>query len=95
MDELLARIEKLESALQQIEERNQRVESEKAWETSLTRRVSILVITYLIASVVLLSIEAERPFLSALVPTAGFFLSTLSLPVVKKSWLESERHHSR
>lgn len=35
----------LEKRLKTIEERNRRVETEKAWETSVTRRLSIAVLT--------------------------------------------------
>lgn len=38
----------LESRLAEIESRNARVENDKAWETSLTRKISILFMTYAI-----------------------------------------------
>ena len=72
--------------LQAIAERNRRVEAEKAWEKSLTRRAFISLITYLTASLFLWFVGLSFSFISALVPTGGFLLSTLSLPWVKKWW---------
>ena len=73
--------------LQKIHERNARVEADKAWETSKTRRVLIALLTYGVVVVFLLVIDAPNPFLAALVPAAGFVLSTLSLPFIKSWWL--------
>ncbi len=41
-------MQNLESRLSAIESRNARVENDKAWETSLTRKISILLMTYVI-----------------------------------------------
>ncbi|PIN87581.1 hypothetical protein COV12_03100 [Candidatus Woesearchaeota archaeon CG10_big_fil_rev_8_21_14_0_10_32_24] len=70
-----------------FEQRNKRVESDKAWETSYTRRSIIAAITYLIVVWFLYLINAPTPWLNAFVPTAGFVLSTLTLPFFKKWWL--------
>ncbi|MBW2983974.1 hypothetical protein KY361_02575 [Candidatus Woesearchaeota archaeon] len=71
-----------------IVERNKRVEADKAWETSFTRRSIIAVMTYIIIVIFLYIIEADSPWLSALVPTVAFVLSTASLPLFKKLWLK-------
>lgn len=76
-----------ERRLEAIEQRNIRVETDKAWETSLTRRVSIALLTYLTASLFLWLINISLPLLSALVPTGGYLLSTLSLPWIKQQWM--------
>ena len=70
-----------------IQERNARVEADKAWETSLTRRVFIAVVTYLIAASWLAIIGESMIWLKAVVPTGGYLLSTLSLPFVRKWWV--------
>jgi uncharacterized membrane protein YccC len=75
--------------LQSIRERNKRVELDKAWETSLTRRTVIAVLTYFFVVIFLLAIGAPRPWLSALVPAIGFILSTLSMPLFRRYW---EKH---
>lgn len=79
----------IENELRGIRERNKRVEAEKAWEVSLTRRFFIAVITYFTVAVFLWSIEAPFPLLNALVPSAGYLLSTASLPWVKRWWLKN------
>lgn len=73
--------------VREIIERNKRVETDKAWETSKTRRLSIAVLTYAIATFFLWSIHNEGFLLNALIPTGGYLLSTLSLPWMKKVWM--------
>lgn len=76
------------SELQAIHERNQRVEADKAWETSWTRRGLIAVLTYTVIVVFFVMVKFPRPLVSALVPTVGFVLSTLSLSLAKRVWLK-------
>ena len=71
-----------------IKDRNARVERDKAWEQSYTRRFLICVITYICAALVMHSMNVARPFLSAIIPPLGYYLSTLSLPLVKHWWLQ-------
>ena len=80
-------MENLEQKIQQIEERNIKVEADKAWETSWTRRLLITVFTYLAIGVYLWAIEIQRPWLNAIVPAVAFMLSTLTMPFFKKLWL--------
>jgi hypothetical protein len=74
-------------SVEQILERNSRVEIDKAWETSKTRRACIAVLTYITVCIFLIMIGNDRPFINGLVPVAGFLLSTLSLRSVKRFWL--------
>lgn len=77
----------LEKEIAAIKARNKRVETDKAWETSWTRRLCIMVLTY--AVVVLYSAtisQVSNVFLSSLVPVMGFLLSTLSLRLIRKAW---------
>lgn len=77
----------LEKEIEQIKERNKRVELDKAWETSWTRRVCIMILTYIV--VVFYSYVIRRVnniFLSSFVPVIGFTLSTLSLRLFRKLW---------
>lgn len=76
----------LEERVQAIEERNRRVDLNKRWETSIERKLSILVLTYLTMILVMWRLDVARPWLNAIVPTLGFFLSTLTLPLLKKVW---------
>ncbi len=79
-------MQNLESRLSAIESRNARVENDKAWETSLTRKISILLMTYVILWVYMNLLGVENWYLHALVPTCGYFLSTLALPVIRNMW---------
>ncbi len=82
------RLEKIEQQLELIKQRNAKVQADKAWEVSAIRISAICVITYLVAATVLALIGAQRFLLSALIPVLGFFLSTQSLPVIKRWWIE-------
>ena len=79
--------EKIESEIKNIKARNARVELDKRWETSWTRRLCICVLTYIVVVIYCFMIEAgSNIFLSSLVPVIGFTLSTLSLGLVRKVW---------
>ena len=79
--------QQIEQEFENIKQRNRRVEADKAWEVSKTRRGFIAVTTYLVASIWLIVIRDGNPFLKALIPMVGYLLSTLSLPIIKKIWL--------
>jgi hypothetical protein len=83
-------MEIIEERLNKIEERNKRVELDKAWETSFVRILSISVITYVAAFFALYSIGANKPYLSSIIPVLGFILSTQSIPIIKKSWIKNK-----
>lgn len=78
--------------ISEILARNNRVENDKAWETSKTRRAIIAFLTYLTASVFLKLIGNDAPFANALVPFGGYLFSTISLPLVKQWWLSHYRN---
>ncbi len=71
-----------------IVQRNARVEADKAWETSWTRRFVIAIGTYLIVALYLLILDVPNNWLHAFVPSGAYLISTLSLPVLKSFWLE-------
>ncbi len=77
---------KIDDQIQDIIERNKRVEQDKKWETSWTRRIILTVLTWIAAFLFLHIIKVENPAFAALVPAGGFLLSTLSLPFVRKIW---------
>lgn len=79
--------ESIEEQIKEIEERNQRVEADKAWETSWTRRALLTVFTYLAIGVYMRAIDIPRAWLNAVVPAVAFMLSTLTMPLFKKMWL--------
>ena len=73
--------------IREIRRRNARVEADKAWETSNTRRGLIFVSTYIVVVLFLLMIGAEDAWVTALVPSGAYLLSTLTLPFAKELWL--------
>lgn len=78
----------LEERVAGIEERNHKVEIDKVWETSWSRRILLAAFTYLAISFYLQAIEIQRPWLNAIVPSIGFLLSTLTLPFFKNLWIK-------
>ena len=84
-------IKELEKRIDDIETRNKRVEGDKAWETSTLRKILILVLTYIFAVLYLKIADTTNPFLGAVVPCAGFFLSTQTLNIIKKKWLSNRK----
>ena len=75
--------------IETIKERNRRVETDKAWETSNARRIIIAIMTYIVIVIFLFIINVPKPWFTALIPTIGFLLSTLTLSIFKKWWLKS------
>lgn len=77
----------LAQEIAQIQLRNKRVELDKAWETSWTRRICICILTYIIVVTYSYIVRNyDNIFLSSLVPVIGFTLSTLSLKYIRKVW---------
>lgn len=81
-------LKNLESRLRKIEERNMRVELDKAWEISWTRRILIAFFTYFSIALYLKFIVGIEPWINAVVPSIGFLLSTLTLPFFKSLWIK-------
>ena len=81
-------MENLEQRVKNIEERNKRVEADKAWETSITRTLFIAISTYLLILIFMLLIKDEHAFLNALVASLGYLISSTSYGVLKKRWLK-------
>jgi len=76
----------LEEEINKIKERNKRVEIDKSWETSYSRRILITVFIYLIIGFYLSLIDIAQPWLNAIVPAGAYILSTLILPFLKEFW---------
>lgn len=91
LNDLQNRIQALEDINQQVLVRNKRVEADKAWETSWTRKLLIIIFTYLSISLYLQFIVGINPWINAVVPSLGFLLSTLTLPYFKELWIKKHR----
>ena len=83
-------MENISKEIELIKERNKRVELDKAWETSLARKIIIAVLTYLVIVLFFYFASLSKPFINAIVPTLGFILSTLSLSLFKKLWIKAK-----
>ena len=83
----------IEKHIAQIQERNAKVEADKAWEVSWTRRGIIAIFTYFIVVLFLIIINAQDPWLAALVPAGAYLFSTLTLPFIKNWWLKNRYKH--
>ena len=79
-------LEDLEKRIQVIEKRNQKVALDKKWETSWTRRFGIALLTYLTMGIYMGFIGSENAWVSAVIPTTGFLLSTLTLTALRTWW---------
>lgn len=82
----------IENEILKIKERNKRVELDKAWETSLIRKLCICILTYIVVVVYSIIInKTSSVWLSSLVPVIGFTLSTLSLKLVRNIWEKNKK----
>lgn len=75
--------------LEIIEARNQKVELDKKWEGSWTRKILIILFTFISIGLYMWVIGVDKPLLNAVIPSLGFTLSTLTLSVFKKIWSKS------
>lgn len=81
-------MESIEKRVDVIEQRNKKVELNKAWETSLFRKIIIALLTYIVIVLFFVVAQLPKPFINPIIPTAGFLLSTLSLSFFKKTWIK-------
>jgi hypothetical protein len=82
----MSSLEEIQKEIELIKQRNKRVEVDKAWETSLTRKVLLILFTYLAIGLYMNAISVPNPWLNAVVPSVGFLLSTLTLSFFKEYW---------
>ena len=85
-------LKEIEQEIKNIKARNKRVELDKKWETSWTRKICICILTYIVVIIYSYVIRnSDNIFLSSLVPVIGFTLSTLSLSFVRKVWEKNNK----
>ena len=84
----MASVKDLEKEIKKIKQRNKRVEADKEWETSRVRKILIAILTYAVIVSFFFAANLPKPFINSIVPSAAFILSTLTLPIFRKLWLE-------
>lgn len=82
-------MEELKNELDLIKKRNNKVEIDKAWETSWFRKITIAILTYAVIVLFFITLGFNKPFINAIVPTLGFLLSTLSISILKNYWIKN------
>ena len=66
-------LKEMEQEIEQIKQRNKKVELDKKWETSYTRKICICILTYIVVIIYSYVIRKyDNIFLSSLVPVIGF-----------------------
>jgi hypothetical protein len=81
-------MDNLEQRIKNIEDRNERVEADKAWETSFARRAILAISSYLVIAIFFIAIDIPNPWLNAIVPALAFIIQQLSMPYFKKWWMK-------
>ncbi len=84
----MAIIQDLEKEIQKIKDRNQRVEADKAWEISWSRKIVIALVTYIAIALFLSLTNMQNPWEGAIIPTVGFLLANMSIPLFKNLWVK-------
>ena len=82
----MGEIDQLRAEIAAIKERNAKVESDKSWETSWSRKFVIFILTYGAIIIYFYAAGLPNPFVNSLVPALAFVISTLSLPFFKNYW---------
>ncbi len=81
------KLKNLENEIGAIKARNKRVEADKAWEVSWSRRVLIAILTYIVIVVFMIVADFEKPLVGALVPSAAYLISMSTLHLFKNWWI--------
>lgn len=80
-------LEFLKKELEQIHQRNKRVELDKAWELSWTRKLIVAFLTYIVIVIFFVFAALPSPFVNSIVPALAFVISSSSLSLFKRLWL--------
>jgi len=86
----MPKLKEINLEINKIKERNKKVELDKAWETSITRKIIIAILTYIVITIFFYFAGLPKPLINSIVPSIAFILSTLSLPLFKKIWINNK-----
>ena len=79
-------LKNLEKEIENIKERNKKVELDKSWETSWTRKICIMILTYIVVIIYSYVIRKyDNILLSSLVPVIRIYIIYIILKVYKKN----------
>ena len=79
-------LKEIEQEIQKIKQRNKRVELDKKWETSWTRKICIMILTYIVVIIYSYVIRnSDNIFLSSLVPVIRIYFINSIFKSNKKS----------
>ncbi len=84
----MSTLKQIQSEIKSIKERNKKVEADKAWEISLTRKIIIALFTYAVVVLFFYFAGLPNPMINSIVPSLAFLLSTLTLPLFKHIWIK-------
>jgi putative acetyltransferase len=71
-----------------LKERNKKIEADKAWEISWTRRAIVGGTTYIIVAAWLAMLGVNHHLLHAFVPVLAYVLTIVMLPMLKQYWID-------
>ena len=83
-------LKSLQKEIDSIKLRNKKVAADKSWETSWTRKFTILLLTYIVVSIFFISMKLPDPFVNSIVPAMAFVISNLSIPIFRKWWIRKQ-----
>lgn len=89
-------LEELEQEIETIKERNKRVELDKKWETSTTRKVCICILTYIVVVIYSYIVRNyDNIFLSSLVPVIRIYFIYIIIKIYKENMGERSKIESQ
>jgi uncharacterized membrane-anchored protein len=88
----MANEKNLVKRIELLEARNKRVDTDKAWETSWIRKILIMILTYLVVISYLHFVVHINPWINGFVPVIGYFLSTQTISIVKRRWIQKRKN---
>lgn len=91
MSKLSKEVENLKREVEKIQERNRRVETDKAWETSRTRNIFIALSSFVLIYIVMRQVNADHPLANAVLASLAYYFSTLSYGAIKSWWLKRRK----
>ena len=89
-------LKELDQEIKIIKQRNKRVELDKKWETSATRKICICVLTYIVVVIYSYIVRNyDNIFLSSLVPVIRIYVIYFIFKIYKKNLGEKSKIESQ